>query len=388
MSRHDTEDKISAAVLAGYTTELTVWRFVHDMAQTFVGRSKEKGNREKGCGFRCLEDVLIEGKQFKLQTTDCSSQSADDIWNLGACVYRLLMGGEPFGGRGREGQTPQSPLPRFNETDYSKELSDVVAQCLAYDAASRPSAEALLKKADEMSTKLRTYVSDKSNLSAKSPINRKRRQSTYSFWPETMIVFILALFCSLPITVHAQTDVEMEKLMNVVTMMRDQSNRSKALSILKNDSLWTLMDELTRNTNECSFADEVNMFGVNDIALEIANSRKPILNSGSSFKNSADGIHKYSFIELTAKAMRKITFCVEGHKGVQQVVIIPFNTKQKYAASITHKGKKITSSSTAEGVSSFTFRLGNAAHTDYWFEISNQGTKNASYVVITYNSGK
>lgn len=209
---------------------------------------------------------------------------------------------------------------------------------------------------------------------------------TYKFWPEAMALIVLLIMFALPHNLAAQTDAEMEKLIRLTTTMRTQSKRSAVLAELKSDPKWTLMDELAVSKGECRNGDKVKMFGLHSIAAEIAQREKAVVNSGGRFRHSADGKHPYSFVELTAKPGATISYTVKGHRGTQQIAVVPFDAKQSYTVSATADGRKAMPSSVKGGVSYVTTKVGkNGA---YSFEIKNQGKSNASFAVITYNSGK
>lgn len=405
MSRLDTEDKLTAEAIAGYATELTVWRFINQIAAA-IGASHTQG---KACGLKRLEDVVIEGKNFKLQiVATCNQTPAEDIWNLGACVYRLLMGEDPFGGRGRDGQTMLSPLPHLSEAEYSAELSEMMTSCLEYDSEKRPSATEILNTSQEMVEKCAAFARDLNNLAMYNPKNRQRRMNYYSFWPEAMAMLIIVALLALPLCVSAQklpqagsntsknemlthNNSEIKNLINAVTKLRDKKKREAVRKYLASDSLWTRMNELEYDDNECTIEDDVEMFGINHVASQVEMSRRGKLNAGNRFTNSADGIHKYSFNEFTVKAGKEVTYSVKSHKGKQFVAIVPFNKNQKYATVIWTKKQKVTpykynSGGTTDGISYLTIDLAGA--NEYWFSIKNNGTDNASFVVITYNSGR
>lgn len=204
-------------------------------------------------------------------------------------------------------------------------------------------------------------------------------------WKEAMTVLLLLIMLFSPKSIHAQDNTEMEKIVRLTQSMRKQSNRTTVLNELMKDSQWTLMDELKFHPGECSYKDKVSMFGMNDIAREIANKEKGIVNHGNRFKHSADEKHPYSFIELTVLNGKSVSYKVEKHVGQQEIIVVPFETKQAYA--VEGKGaKSATAQRQADGTMRMT--LSPDAQGFYSFTIRNKGKKNASFVVITYNSRK
>lgn len=382
MSNSNIDDKFLARDIAGYATEGRAWTMLHELAgQLITLHSKHQAH-----GDISLDTIVLSEGHFQLsESTGMGGSVEDDIWYLGQCVYELLMGTLPFGGQGRQGQTALSSLPSFAENTASRQLSSLVNRCLSYDPSSRPAAQEV---ADVSAACLKEYQQEcqPENLKTLKPQNLKTRMRTYHFWPETMGVVIFMLMMLFPANMFAQNNEEIEKLIRLTTTMRKQSKRAEVLKALKNDTRWTLMDEIPVDFNECTYGDKVEMFGVNDIAKEIAQTDKGILSTGGRFKHSADGVHAYSFIEITVKAGRQVQYNVKDHKGRQEIAIVPFDAKQKYKAVVLCDGKESGACATRDEVSYFTVSPGK--HGNYHFRIENQGTKNASFVIITYNPGK
>lgn len=381
MRKGNIVDNIPAKNIVGSITELTIWRFVKDIASQLLSIHEAK----KTHGDVSLDNITISGKEFFLASGNGKGSYSDDVWNLGACIHELVTGNAPFGGKGREGQCELSPLPSFSESIASKSLSSLTKRCLEYNDTDRISTKEVVAIAEKELSKVEQYVSNKENLKYKKPQNRQIRMKTYNFWPEVMACIVIMITLAIPQTVSAQYNAEMEKLIRLTITMRDQKNRTQVLNELKADTKWTLMDELDLDANECTYEDKVNMFGINDIAIEIAQREKGIINVGGRFKHSADPNFQYSFIELTAKAGTSILYNVKGHKGTQQIAIIPFDKNQSYTAVFITDGEEQRAHAIQDGVSYYTVAVGRRGN--YEFEITNTGTKNASFAIITYNSG-
>lgn len=375
-------DKITALDMAGYATELMVWRFVRFVAQGMV----EALSANTDTVAVTLENIEIRGKEFVIVADAPCTTVANAIPQLGVCIYRLVTGNLPFGGIGLEGQTPLSPLPIFSEARASLVLSRLMQRCISVDITQRPAPGEIVACAESEIARLERETANTDALKYKKTQNRNIRMKTYKFWPEAMALIALIIMFALPHNLAAQTDSEMEKLVRLTTTMRSQSKRSAVLSELKNDPKWTLMDELAVSKGECRRGDKVKMFGVNDIAAEIAQREKAVVNSGGRFRHSADGKHPYSFVEVTAKPGATISYTVKGHRGTQQIAVVPFDAKQSYTVSATADGRKASPSSVKGGVSYLSTKVGKNG--TYSFEIKNQGKSNASFVVITHNSGK
>lgn len=382
MRKDNTVDNISAKHIAGNITELTLWRFVKDISNQLSKLHEATMTH----GDVNLNNITIIGKEFLLGNGNGKGSISADIWDLGACIYELVTGTTPFGGKGKEGQSELSPIPSFSESKVSKSLSILMIRCLEYKDANRISSKEVAAIAEKELSLLEQYVSNTENLKYKQPQNRQIRMKTYNFWPEVMACLAIMVTLLIPQDASAQYNVEMEKLIRLTTTMRNQKMRTQVLNELKADSKWTLMDELKRDQNECTYSDKVNMFGMNDIAAEIAQREKGIINVGGRFKHSADGKHNYSFTELTAIAGTTISYDVKDHKGIQQIAVVPFDPKNKYTALFYTDGIEQKAHSVKDGISYFTINVDKRGN--YEFEITNNDGKNASYVVITFNPMK
>lgn len=382
MKKSSIADNISAKNIAGYTTETMLWHFVKDIAHHLL-YLHDKGMIH---GNLYLDNVHIKGNTFCLTEEGHSGSSSDDMWHFGACIYELITGNLPFGGKGKEGQSPLSPLPSFHESLVSKSLSELTKSCLSYNESDRITAKEALAIAEKKISICKEYISDIENLKYKKPQSRNIRLKTYKFWPEAMFVFFLSLFFTIPQYVSAQYNTEVEKLIRLTTTMRNSSKRAQVLNELMNDKKWTLMDQLIEHGNECNYKDKVSEFGMNHIAAEIAQREKGIVNVGGRFRNSTNKKYNYSFYELTAKAGTTISYRVDGHKGTQQIAIVPFHKDQQYIALVSSDGKHNEAHTKKEGIAYLTVEVDKNG--SYMFSITNKDKRNACFVIITYNPWK
>lgn len=373
MKRKDTEDRITAESIAGYATELAIWRYVYQIANII---------NTKPCSFS-LKDIIIEDENFVLSTCK-TSNPADAVWYLGSSAYQLITGLKAFGGKGLKELSAEIRIPKISMEGFSAELSDLISQCLVFDEKIRCDVNYIINLSKDKIIDMEKKVSTKSSLSTRKQNKAAIVNDSVHFWKEAMVA-VLILLSFFPVNIMAQGNPELEKLAALTESMRNQKNRNNVLSELMKDDKWTLMDELKYDKNECTYKDKVNMFGMNDIAREIKRKEKSIVKNGGRFVHSADGKHAYSYIEITVKAKSSVTYEVKGHKGMQHIVTVPFDKKQMYSVS-GNGARKVTASKDEKGLARMV--VSPASNGSYTFEIKNEGKKNASFVVITYNSGK
>ena len=105
--------------LAGYCTEKTAWKFLHDVASA-LAYLHGKGyvhNDVKPSSVLIGQDGFVLtsfGACAKASGTGCTA--ADDIWSLGAAVFRMLMGMEIFNGKA---QKKEAVIPSLRKDLYS-----------------------------------------------------------------------------------------------------------------------------------------------------------------------------------------------------------------------------------------------------------------------------
>lgn len=375
MKHQDTEDRqLTILSIAGYCTEQTLWNLVHDMAL----RIKDMPVKVD------VQNVIIDGSEFKINSV-ASSKSEDAVWHLGRTLYHLATGLPPFGGAELSDLHEDTPIPVIPHTQFSEALCDLVRQCMELNPTARPTIDHITVTSKEQIQKLMKRKTDHSSLRIRMQQKASLLNDKVHFWKEAMTIFILSFLLSIPALTFAQNNPEMEKIVRLTQSMRKQSNRQKVLSELMKDNQWTMMDELKVHVAECSYKDKVSMFGMNDIAREIARKEKGIVNHGNRFKHSADEKHPYSFVELTVQKGGEVCYLVGKHVGRQDIIIVPFDAKQAFSAKGTGV-KRVFAQSNADGTMRMTLTPDSKGN--YTFSIKNEGKKNASFVVITYNSKK
>lgn len=83
---------------------------------------------------------------------DASDIHARDIWALGASLYEIITGDVPFGQYGGLTQQAQNGKIPPITANISKDLKQLIYDCLAMDAWNRPDAEAILERIKKYKT--------------------------------------------------------------------------------------------------------------------------------------------------------------------------------------------------------------------------------------------
>ena len=142
-----------------------------------------------------------------------------------------------------------------------------------------------------------------------------------------IILLAYALFCT--IIMHSQvikSDKQLECFGNAIVLLRQDNidNRNYAMSILRQNKKWTLMDELKdANNNECWLTKKMKRFNLVPILTEVLAERYGKNISRGDFLNGEDPRFDYSLIEKGIKAKKKVKYTFQGRVGKQDFVIIP-----------------------------------------------------------------
>lgn len=123
-----------AGALAGEIDETTAWQILHDIAKQSAHMATPI----------CPEHIFIDGDNFVLspwsESTDSSYEAPEGyekVWALAASVFYIFMGCKVFQGLGGKGQSANAPVPVLRRE--LPELSSLIASCLAFNPANRPS---------------------------------------------------------------------------------------------------------------------------------------------------------------------------------------------------------------------------------------------------------
>ncbi len=208
-----------------------------------------------------------------------------------------------------------------------------------------------------------------------------------------IIFFILCLPTST--RVLAQKDAYLNELVKVVENIQNANgNKSiynNAVDKLSEDGkpYITLMDDLGCDNNEYrgKFSDKFRLNAVVTHAYGVQ--RGTNLSKGNYFDSKELGV-KYSLFEKTVKPGGKVVYEINGHKGMQEFVVIPFKNTTPYNVSIKYLGNE---NPRIDKI------VNGKKHTLFYIDkvkpqgiiriaIENNGTQFESFAIINYNERK
>ena len=383
--------------IAGYATERAVWQMMLDLSGVCdSGKLNNIGSRT----------VIIKDSNFLLQNTEVSDNNNDKafsapesfsndagqneascIWTIGALSFYAITGMNVFEGKGGETQTKDTEIPRLSSAHASKELSNLIRRCLSYSPQERPTKGEIEQQAKSALTQ---PVQPRKRLSSQA--GKGYGSSLIKFWPEEMapLIFVF-IFLYWGTSVFAQSTQgfdktaipgEMASLVLRCVDLRSSQNVGKVSKAMDRDMNWTMMDELPLDKNgECTIKDVVDVFGLNDMGFSILKRHGGLTNAGGRFRDGRDPRYKYSFIEITVKQGKTVSYPISGREGEQMLAIVPFEKDAKFKASIPH-GELFEDN----GICYIRLKQGIKKNDTFKLTIKNESGKNMAFALINYNS--
>lgn len=395
--------KITLNEIAGYATERTVWQMMLNLSDicgitntkpitpdniiieecTFIVSKDKSSSADIIKAFSAPENA----SQESLSTTESSN-----VWSLGALSYYAITGMHIFEGRGGETQTETTQIPKIGSAHASRELSDIIRQCLIYSPNKRPTMKDIHQLAEE---KLKKKISPIKKIVDNS--GKSYPKSLIRFWPEEiMSVIILFILFLVPVELSSQTSSqfnkssmpeEMAKLVLHCIDLRSSQNVGKVSKALDRDMNWTMMDELTVDkSGECTTKDKVDIFGLNDVGFSLLKRHGGVTNTGGRFRDGRDPRYKYSFIEITVKQNAKVNYVISGREGEQLFAIVPFDKNADFATFIKTKDGKIIKGEKIDGVCYLRLKEKIKKNDSFTLTLTNKLGKNMAFALINYNS--
>lgn len=388
--------------MAGYTTERSVWLLIANLSE---------GWKQGGLAHVAAEDVLLCGGRFRVEASaqkptalsdpdeafcaperfvqeGSGSSEAAEVWTLGALAFYMLMGIHIFEHTGGKTQTAGTPVPRIGSAHCGDALSDLIRQCLAFEPARRPSMEQLHTAAQRV---LQQEVKPSKRVVGRS--GKAYGASLVTFWPEEMYALLLVvMLCFVPQWGRAQVqpNKELAKLVHCCQQLRQSDTAAQAQNELKEDTHWTLMDELEVDRNgECD-ARRVKTLGVNDLYYRLAKKQKNgVTNMGGHFCSGMDPRFNYSLIEVAVKKGCAVSYDITGREGEQQLAVVPADASARFTVVVTKGNEKDVA--TIDPQTGVTYVMLNKKVTKkdtFTLSIRNGSGKDTAFVLINYNARK
>lgn len=163
-------------------------------------------------------------------------------------------------------------------------------------------------------------------------------------------LLLLSLFVFTMSWAQAQGNNYLQDIAKVVKELRksNESTYHSAIATLSADQKpkITLMDEARWAGDEEEKANEVkgakgNRFKLNRIVANVYKKQNHLLESNNKMLNGNEMDIHYSIIEKSVKRGGKISYKIQGRKGDQDFMFIPFNPKTKYVVTMYVNGQKI-----------------------------------------------
>lgn len=392
-------ERITLNDIAGLATEKMTWRLLQSLT----------ANHKSGQLVDITpQQIIVAGDAFQLakapttpqevaayQAPELSAQSATipiesaEVWSLGLLAFYAMMGTDIFEHQGGKAQTPDTLIPRISQSHCDQELSDLIYSCLNHDPAKRPSMSQI-NTAAEQALQRPTHVAKRLT----DNTGKAYQSSLVEFWPEEMVTMVLLLILLLmPSRLMAQTQpevpTEMQKLVNRCIALRENANVSNVTRELQRDNQWTLMDEIAIDRKgECTVNDKVTMFGLNDIGFRIFKLHSGVTNQGGRFRDGRDPRYSYSFIEVTVKSQKSVSYDITGREGSQLLAIVPHGNNAKFTATVTRNGKTCGTATMRDGVCYLSIQDKLKTSDTFKLTIQNQSGQNMAFAIINYNSRK
>ena len=385
--------------IAGYVGAGTAWRFLKDIATQVSARH--------GCGQCCgnivPENIAIQGSGFVLQertfpATPGSASTADmmqdDIWDIGAALFYLLMGNRLFWTQDRRRQTAGTPLPTLSLAMFPPELNELMQRCISHLPACRPTASEIAATATQQMT---VCAQRPRRLKSPGSPGRANTISDERLWPEEMKRFVVILLLVMQGILAAGTasaqhftlTQEMRNLVQHIGQLRDGDTRTAAIDALEKDKEWTVMDEILTTDGYNGLTMEP-VFGLYRIGVDIFARRQADnmrVHAGNHFRHGADPSFRYSLVDVVVKKNSRIAFPITGREGIQVLAVTAYNKESRISVNVTCSAKMRIQYYEEDGVHYFKIDNGRLQKSDtLTLTITNDGPADVSCAIVNHNS--
>lgn len=172
---------MTAYDIVGYASEATAWRFVADVSKSLAAIHEQKNFH----GTISTKAVEISGDKFILMQSSLQNKDAtpaNDIWDLGAAIFLMVMGCPVMNGLDRQHQTAETVCPYMRSEMAS--LSTLVKRCLAFDEKERPTAVEIAAMAENEYMIAKNREGNNPQFAVDRFPNNRNETDSDQFWPE------------------------------------------------------------------------------------------------------------------------------------------------------------------------------------------------------------
>lgn len=187
---------------------------------------------------------------------------------------------------------------------------------------------------------------------------------------------------------QTKTDLELQKLAKTVATLRNAEEKTwnEALSTFRQDSLWTTMDEIARDNNECWLLGN-NQFKLNAILNQCSDHDKKMVRGD--FLNGNDPHYNYSLTERGIKRKCSVSYEMSYREGRQTYIIMPYNPQTAQIEVKAYLNDKPVGEISIDNGDIVLNIIDNAIKSDVIrLVITNSGDEDMPVVIINHNTRK
>ena len=187
---------------------------------------------------------------------------------------------------------------------------------------------------------------------------------------------------------QTKTDPELQKLTKTVATLRNAEEKTwnEALSAFRQDSLWTTMDEIARDNNECWLLGN-NQFKLNAILNQCSDHDKKMVRGD--FLNGNDPHYNYSLTERGIKRKCSVSYELSYREGRQTFIIMPYNPQTAQIEVKAYLNDKPVGETSIDNGDIVLNIIDNAIKSDVIrLVITNSGDEDMPVVIINHNTRK
>lgn len=187
---------------------------------------------------------------------------------------------------------------------------------------------------------------------------------------------------------QTKTDPELQKLTKTVATLRNAEEKTwnEALSAFRQDSLWTTMDEIARDNNECWLLGN-NQFKLNAILNQCSDHDKKMVRGD--FLNGNDPHYNYSLTERGIKRKCSVSYEMSYREGRQTFIIMPYNPQTAQIEVKAYLNDKPVGETSIDNGDIVLNIIDNAIKSDVIrLVITNNGDEDMPVVIINHNTRK